>query len=78
MHKDKEFVSQEHNKFLFLYLDLWSLLQLPHQPPNKNIKKKKEKKNLLQLLPSLFDPYGLSLQLVFVFSSFGGQYLFFS
>lgn len=40
--------------------------------------KKKEKKNLLQLLPSLFDPYGLSLQLVFVFSSFGGQYLFFS
>lgn len=75
MHKDKEFVSQEHNKFLFLYLDLWSLLQLP---PKKYLKKKKEKKNLLQLLPSLFDPYGLSLQLVFVFSSFGGQYLFFS
>lgn len=49
-------------------------------PATKKIlkKKKKEKKNLLQLLPSLFDPYGLSLQLVFVFSSFGGQYLFFS
>lgn len=49
-------------------------------PATKKIlkKKEKEKKNLLQLLPSLFDPYGLSLQLVFVFSSFGGQYLFFS
>lgn len=44
----------------------------------KILKKKKGEKNLLQLLPSLFDPYGLSLQLVFVFSSFGGQYLFFS
>lgn len=59
--------------FIWIY-DLCCNYHTSHQ---KIFLKKKEKKNLLQLLPSLFDPYGLSLQLVFVFSSFGGQYLFF-